>query len=150
MSGDNDFPGPGAQTWRPPSGILIGLMVVALAAAAAAVLDTDPMDRLVYGLVGVVLLVLALVGRRRRLVAGPRGLLIAGAGGARIVPWSMVRSIECGRTRRMRTATLEIDLVDGELLLYGRLDLGAEPDAVLADLTGWFEGRDDLSGPARS
>jgi hypothetical protein len=50
----------------------------------------------------------------------------------------------------MRTATLEIDLVDGELLLYGRLDLGAEPDAVLADLTGWFEGRDDLSGPARS
>lgn len=150
MSADTDFPGPGARTWRPSTGILVGLAVLAVAAGAGVVLAGDPMDRLVYALVGAVLLVLAVLGRRRRLVGGPRGLVIGGVGGARIVPWSMVRTIDCGRTRRMRTATLEIDLVDGELLLYGRFELGAEPDAVLDALTGWFDGPGELSGPARS
>ena len=41
----------------------------------------------------------------------------------------------------MGSATLEIDLVDEELLLFGRLELGADPADVAAALAGWFPTR---------
>jgi hypothetical protein len=136
-----DFPGPGSRTWRPPAALLIGVLALALLAAAFALLARDPMDRVVAGAGAVVLLAVAGLGWRRRLVGGPRGLLIAGASGARLLPWSAVRGIDCGRTRRLGSATLEIDLVDDELILFGRLDLGADPADVAAELTGWFAAR---------
>jgi hypothetical protein len=41
----------------------------------------------------------------------------------------------------MGSVTLEIDLVDDDLLLFGRVDLGTDPADVADELTGWFVGR---------
>ena len=136
----SDFPGPGARTWRPPVALIVGLVVLAGAAGVGAGLLADPMDRLVTGVVGLVLLAVAVFAWRRRLVGGPRGLLIGGLTGARIVPWSTVRTIQCGRTRRMGAATLEIELLDDELVVFGRFELGADPGIVRTALTGWYGG----------
>ena len=136
----SDFPGPGARTWRPPTTLIVGLVVLAGAAGVGAGLLADPMDRLVTGAVGLVLLAVAAFAWRRRLVGGPRGLLIGGLTGARIVPWSTVRTIQCGRTRRMGAATLEIELIDDELVVFGRFELGADPGTVHAALTEWCGG----------
>lgn len=133
-----DFPGAGSRTWRPAAVLVLGACVLAGLAFVGTALPRDPLDRVVTGLVGAVLLVVAVVGWRRRVVGGPRGLLIGGLSGVRIVPWSMVRSVECGRTKRMGSAMLEIDLVDDELIMFGRLELGTDPADVAAVLTPWF------------
>lgn len=137
-----DFPGAGSRTWRPPTGLVVVLAAFGAVAIVAVVLPREALDRGVTVLVGAVLLVVALILGRRRLTAGPRGLVIGGLAGQRIVPWSTVRAVSCGRTRRMGSATLELDLVDDELLLFGRFDLGADPADVEAELIGWFTARD--------
>ena len=102
-------------------------------------LTVEPIDRVVAGVLTILLLVVTVIGRRRRLVAGPRGLLVCGIGGPRIVPWSQVRSMDNVTSGRfgLSTTTFEIDLVDDDLLLFGRTDLGADPAEVLAVLSGW-------------
>ena len=75
------------------------------------------------------------------------------------MPWSQVREPGTRRgTSRLGLAstTIEIDLVDDDLLVFGRTDLGADPADVLAALRGWFAdrptaravGRPDVSAPA--
>lgn len=141
MTPGSDFPGPGARVWRPATQLLVGSVLLGALAIGGALLLREPLDRVVAGLAGLVLVGLAVAGRRRRLVGGPRGLLITGLGGDRLVPWSAVRGIECGRTKRLGSTTLEIDLVDDELVLFGRIELGADPSDVAAELAGWFAGR---------
>jgi len=116
--------------------------VAALGALTWAVLAIQPLDRLVAGFVAIVLAVVSVVGRRRRLVAGPRGLLVSGLRGTRIVPWSQVRGLTAATSSRLglSTTTIEVDLVDDDLLVFGRTDLGADPAEVLAVLTGWWNG----------
>lgn len=140
VTSGTDFPGPGSRTWRPAVPLLAGLLLFAALAIAGALLLPASLDRVVAGTTGLVLLALAVVAGRRRLVGGPRGLLVCGVTGARLVPWSTVRGIECGKTKRMGSATLEIDLVDDELILFGRFELGTDPADVAAELTGWYPG----------
>jgi len=135
----SDFPGPGSLTWRPRP-LLVALGVVAaIAAAIWVVLTPDPMDLVVGVVIAVVSIVLSVAGWRRRVVGGPRGLLIRGFGGDRMVPWSQVRSVDTAVSRRygLSTATIEIDLVDDDLLIFGRTDLGADPAEVLTALREW-------------
>lgn len=141
MTAGTDFPGQGSRTWRPATALLVGVLLLAALGLVGAALPRDPLDRLVAGTLAVALLVVAGVARRRRLVGGPRGLLITGLTGTRMLPWSAVRGVECGKTKRMGSATLEIDLVDDELLLFGRVELGADPAEVTAELAGWFAAR---------
>jgi hypothetical protein len=115
---------------------------VALAAAAAGaaaiwvVLTSNPMDLVVGVVIALVLAILAIAGWRRRLIGGPRGLLICGFGGRRMVPWSQVRRIDTATSRRfgLASTTIEVDLIDDDLLIFGRTDLGTDPDEVLAAL----------------
>ena len=141
VSAETDFPGPGSRTWRPAVALVIGLLVFGIAAAVATVLPREPLDRLISGLVAVVLLAIAAMEWRRRLSGGPRGLVIAGLTGSRLVPWSTVREVRTGRTKRMGAATLEIDLLDDELIVLGQRELGTDPAAVAAVLQPWFDDR---------
>lgn len=136
------FPGEGARTWRPRPALLALTACIAVAALTWAVLAVVPIDRVVAGVLTILLLVVTVIGRRRRLVAGPRGLLVCGTGGRRIVPWSQVRSMDNVTSGRfgLSTTTLEIDLVDDDLLLFGRTELGTDPAEVLAVLSGWWPG----------
>jgi hypothetical protein len=115
------------------------IVLAAVAAAAAAcwvVLTSNPMDLVVGVVITVVLAVLAVAGWRRRVVGGPRGLLICGFGGRRMVPWSQIRRIDTATSRRfgLASTTIEVDLLDDDLLIFGRTDLGADPADVLAVL----------------
>jgi hypothetical protein len=53
-----------------------------------------------------------------------------------LVPWSQVRGLAAARSQRLgiATTTIEIDLVDDDLLVFGRTDLGVDPVEVLAAL----------------
>ncbi|WP_420121090.1 PH domain-containing protein [Nakamurella sp.] len=138
VTAGTDFPGPGSRVWRPAPALVGLLLGLAALAVVGAFLPREPLDRIVAGVAALALLALAALAHRRRLVAGPRGLLIRTIGGRRLIPWSDVRAGECGRTKRMGSSTLEIDLVDEELLLFGRVELGADPADVAAALAGWF------------
>lgn len=113
--------------------------MAALGLAGWAVFGSAPLDRLVAAVVAIVLAAVCVVGWRRRLVGGPRGLLIRGIGSQRMVPWSQVRTVTAASNRRagLTSTTLEIDLVDDDLLVFGRSDLGADPAEVLAVLRTW-------------
>ena len=149
MTDHTDFPGAGSRTWRSPRSLVIALGVVAAAVAAGALLLAGPLDRVVAGVVAIVLAAVAVVAGRRRVVGGPRGLLVVGLTGSRIVPWSDVRTLECGRTKRMGSPVLEIDLVDDELIMFGRAELGADPAEVAAALGDWLRQRRSPGSDAR-
>jgi hypothetical protein len=136
----SDFPGDGARSWRPVSVLLVIGATVSLAAIAWAVLTSQPLDRLVAITVAAVFAAVTVVGYRRRLIAGPRGLLVHGIGSPRILPWSQIRSIRSARSAHLgiSSATLEIDTVDDELLVFSRIDLGADPAEVLAAVSAWW------------
>ena len=137
VSVGSDFPGPGSQTWRPRREFLvIGCAAVIGVLAWVLLLAVDPMDDVVGVVIAVILGAATAWAWRRRLVGGPRGLLIGGVGGARLVPWSQVRGLEAARSQRLGIAstTIEIDLLDDDLLVFGRIDLGADPVDVLAAL----------------
>jgi Bacterial PH domain len=136
----SDFPGVGARTWRPrPALIALGALAVSTALVWI-VLDSDPLNRVMGSVFAILLAVFTVLGWRRRLIAGPRGMLICGLGRPRIIPWSDVRGVEGATSNRfgLTTSTIEIDMMDDDLLVFGRTDLGADPADVLADLRGWW------------
>lgn len=141
MTDHTDFPGAGSHTWRSPRSLVIALGGVAAGVGVGALLLPGPLDRVVAGAVAVVLGAVAVVAGRRQVVGGPRGMLVVGLTGSRIVPWSQVRALECGRTKRMGSPVLEIDLIDDELLMFGRAELGADPAEVAATLGEWLRRR---------
>lgn len=139
MTLGSDFPGPGSRTWRPPP-VLIALgAVAALAAVLWVALTSSPMDLVVGVVIAMVLAVVSVAGWRRRLIGGPRGLLICSFGGRRMVPWSQVRTMQSATSSRLglSNTTIEIDLIDDDLLVFGRTDLGADPAEVLTALRDW-------------
>jgi hypothetical protein len=139
MTAGSDFPGPGSRTWHPRRGLIALGFGAALAAAMWVVLTNSPMDLVVGVVITIVLVVLSVAGWRRRLVGGPRGLLICGSRGTRIVPWSEVRTIDSATSSRfgLATTTIEVDLINDDLLVFGRTELGADPGDVLAALREW-------------
>ena len=139
MKPESGFPGPGARTWRPAPLLLAFGVAAVVAALAWALLSATTLDRLVAGVIALVLAAVTVIGARRRLIGGPRGLLISGVRGSRMVPWSQVRTLQAATSSRagLTSTTLEIDLVDDDLLVFGRTDLGADPAAVLTVLRTW-------------
>ena len=138
----SDFPGPGSRTWRPRPLLIVLAALAAAAAATWVVLTSDPMDLVVGVVITVVLGALAVAGWRRQVIGGPRGLLICGFGGRRMVPWSQIRRIDTATSRRfgLASTTIEVDLIDDDLLIFGRTDLGADPADVLAALREFAPG----------
>ena len=133
-------PGSGARSWGPPPVLIVGAAVATLAAASWAVLATTGQERLAATAICLVLAMIAVGLLRRRLTAGPGGLLVRGVRGTRSIQWSLVRGLTAGSNRRLGAAstTIEVDLHDDDLLIFGRTDLGADPAEVLTVLRQWW------------
>jgi hypothetical protein len=117
------------------SGVSLVVMLVALIWHFGA---HDPEDRLVAAcfVVAAALTTLSLVRLTTRLAAGPQGLVVRELFRTRRIEWSEVRSL--GNPTRGRfgvsNPTLEIDLDDDSLYVFGRFDLHAQPSEVRREL----------------
>jgi hypothetical protein len=118
---------------------------LALIAAAAAALASDPAGRVLLGGAAIVLLVYAVTD----LVFWPR--LSVDSGGLSIhtpalrarIPWSDIETVRADARERLglRSVTLEIDAGE-RLVVFSRRSLGADPAAV-ADLIAAFAPHQD-------
>jgi Bacterial PH domain len=133
----------GAVQWSPRAAETVALLVLGVGLALAVVF-LDAAGRVLVG--AGALLVLGLAVRdlltRPRLTAGPDGVDVRGLTGGVHLPWARLR-VRVRETRRlgMRSRTLELDTAagpddDGVLVVLGRRDLGADPDAVARTLRG--------------
>jgi len=131
---------PSAKTWAPQPSIVVLAWALTVAAGTWAAFTDDPPGRV---LLGTVALLLAFAGvhtsvARPRLAADHDGLEIRGITGTRRWSWAEV-NVRLVRTRRLGrdTATVEVDADNAEppaLVVLGRLDLGADPEDVVAEL----------------
>ena len=113
------------------------------AVALAPGVALDRPGRLLCGIAAVALVFVALVGTRARprLAADLDGIEVRGLTSRTRYPWSEVERVHVVRTRRWgrETPLLEIDTrTDDEerLLVFGRLDLGTDPEEVSERLAG--------------
>jgi Bacterial PH domain len=86
-----------------------------------------------------------------RLAADPDGVtVIVGFAGRRRLAWSDIERVRVDRRDRLglRTELLEVDTGD-YLYLFGRYDLGAEPEEVLASLRALRSAHPSGTPPAR-
>jgi hypothetical protein len=128
---------PIARSWAPRLELTVLAWVLAAIAAAWAVFTDDPPGRL---LLGAGALVFALTGlfcsvARPRLAADSTGVTVRGLTGSRSWSWSEV-NVRLVRTRRLgrESTTLELDADQADapdLVVLGRLDLGADPEDVV-------------------
>ena len=134
------------REWSPARGLVV--LAWSLAAAGAgwsAVLwwsGSDPAGRLLAAVLAAGAALAALFGTRARprLRADPDGLTVGGLVRTSHHPWPFVTDVRVLRVRRLgrETSLLEVDTVDatgGErLLVFGRLDLDADPEDVAPQL----------------
>jgi hypothetical protein len=110
------------------TGAVLGLATVVL----------DPLGRVLVGAAAVLLLALSARDRllRPRLAAGPEGVTVRRLGGTSVLPWARLQvRVRDARRWGLRSRLLELDTAagpddDGELVLLGRRDLGADPGDV--------------------
>jgi hypothetical protein len=123
--------------WSPRAGETVALVILGLGLGLAVVF-LDAAGRVLVGAGALLVLGLAVrdVLTRPRLAAGPDGVDVRGLTGGVHLPWARLR-VRVRETRRlgMRSRTLELDTAtgpddDGDLVVLGRRDLGADPDAV--------------------
>ncbi|HEX2297339.1 MAG TPA: PH domain-containing protein [Pseudonocardiaceae bacterium] len=136
----------GAREWSPAAGLvaLAWLLAVAAAAWCAALWWTgaDPAGGLLAAVAALGAGLAALFGTRARprLRADPDGLTVGGLIGSQHHPWPFVTDVRVHRVRRLgrESSLLEVDTVaaDGteRLLVFGRLDLAADPEDVAPQL----------------
>lgn len=130
--------------WSAAPGLVAIAWIGAAVFVTVAVLPglVDPQGRLLGGLAAAALLIAATFGSlaRPRLAADADAVRIRGVSGMHRYPWSWVQRVHVVRIRRFGRdiPTLEIDVTapdgDERLLVFGRLELGADPDDVAAQL----------------
>jgi Bacterial PH domain len=127
------------RNWSPQASLVGVGWALAAAAAVWTVLTDDNGGRLLGGVATIVLVLLALYGTvaRPRLRADEEGLTVRGLFGSRNWPWPQVRFRVDHHRRLGRTSSmLEITVLpDEQLIVLGRLDLGADPEDVVEELT---------------
>jgi hypothetical protein len=126
--------------WGPSPVAIAGCGVFGLLMAIAAVtLVTDAPGRLLVGIAAVGLLVFAGISFRARpkLAITPEGLVVRGWWRTRVLRRADIKIIRITEFRRIarKVRLLEIDTVDGRLIVFTRWDLGTDPLRVLDALT---------------
>lgn len=123
-------------SWGPRPGAIIAVAVAGLAMAAAfAAVASDAPGRILSGIAAVGLLVFAAGSwrARPRLALTGDGLVYRGWFSTRRLGVTDVETLRTTEFRRLgrKVRLLEIDAVDGSLLVLSRWDLGTDPAAVL-------------------
>jgi len=126
--------------WSPPAPGIAACGILGLILATGSVtLITDAPGRILVGIATVGLLVFASVSWRARpkLAISADGLVIRGWLHNRVLQPPDIKIIRVTEFRRIarKVRLLEIDTVDGRLLVFTRWDLGTDPLAVLDALT---------------
>ena len=126
--------------WSPPSLGIAALGLGGLILAGGAVtLITDPPGRVLVGIAAIGLIVFASLSWRARpkLAIKNDALVTRGLVGESELQRADIKLIRITEFRRIgrKTRLLEIDAVDGRLLVFTRWDLGADPLHVLDELT---------------
>jgi PH (Pleckstrin Homology) domain-containing protein len=142
----SDHAPPGVREWSPAAGLVALAWLLAAGAAVwcAALWSTgsDPAGGLLAAVAALGAGLAALFGTRARprLRADPDGLTVGGLLRPRHHPWPFVTDVRVLRVRRLgrESSLLEVDTVaaDGteQLLVFGRLDLAADPEEVAPQL----------------
>lgn len=132
---------PAQQTqWEPSAAGIAGCgFVGAVMAIACVTVVTDVPGRLLTGIAAAGLLMFALVSWRARpkLAITDDGLLVRGWLRTQLLQRTDIKIIRITEFRRIgrKVRLLEIDAVDGRLLIFSRWDLGTNPLEVLDALT---------------
>jgi PH (Pleckstrin Homology) domain-containing protein len=126
--------------WSPPTAGIAGCGAVGVLMAIAGVtLVTDPPGRILTGIAATGLLLFAGMTWRARpkLAIAPDGLTLRGWFRTQVLQHSDVKIIRITEFRRhARTVRLlEVETVDGGLVVLSRWDLGTDPLKVLDALT---------------
>lgn len=141
------------EEWAPTAGLVAVLWIAGVASAGWCALlvasRSDPAGLLIAGAAAVGLLGGALYATRARprLRADADGLTVGGLLRPRHHPWPLVRGVRLVPSRRLgrESTLLEVDTVSADggerLLVFGRLDLGADPRDVAPRLLDLRPGR---------
>jgi Bacterial PH domain len=128
---------PTARAWAPKAELTALAWAMAVLAATWATFTDDPPGRVLLGSVALVLSFAALFATvaRPRLAADAKGVTVRGLTGSRRYIWAEV-NVRLVRTRRLGrdVATVELDADAAEvpeLVVFGRLELGADPEDVV-------------------
>jgi hypothetical protein len=126
--------------WSPSSAGIAACGIVGIVMAIACVtVVTDPPGRFLLGLSAVGLILFASVSWRARpkLAITPGGLRVRGWWRTQLLPRAEIKIVRITEFRRIgrKMRLLEIDAVDGRLLIFSRWDLGTDPLQVLDALT---------------
>ena len=123
--------------WSPRAGETAGLATLGVLLGLVTLL-LDPLGRVLVGAAAVLLLALAVRDRllRPRLAAGPARVAVRRLTGTTELPWARLQvRVRDSRRFGLRSRLLELDTAagpddDGDLVLLGRRDLGADPGEV--------------------
>jgi len=126
--------------WEPRAAGIAGCGAVGLLMAIACVtLVTDPPGRVMTGIaaLGLILFAGASWRARPKLAITPDGLAIRGWFRTQLLQRPDIKIIRITEFRRLarKTRLLEVETVDGGLIVFSRWDLGTEPLDVLDALT---------------
>ncbi len=126
--------------WAPPTAGIAGCGIVGVAMAIASVtLVTDPPGRILTGIAALGLILFAGVSWRARpkLAITPDGLVLKGWLRTQLFRHSDIKIIRITEFRRYarKVRLLELETVNGGLVIFSRWDLGTEPLEVLDALT---------------
>ncbi|WP_174185979.1 PH domain-containing protein [Nocardia barduliensis] len=161
MSSEPAVPGPWqrdepSQAWTTPTAALVAVTVGGIVLAIAAIVTTEAASRLLVGLAAVGLLGLAGLGFRQRprlsVVAGDRPRLVVRTltGADEYTPGQIVRArVVSYRRLGRKMPMLELDVErDGaeRLLIFGRWDLGVNPEIVYRELVDALRLTEDKTG----
>jgi hypothetical protein len=134
------------REWSPAPGLVVCAWLFTVAAAvwfvALTATAADPAGRLLAGVAAVGAGIAAAFGTRARprLRVDADGLTVTGMFRTHHHPWPLVREVRVLRMRRLgrQTSLLEVDTVttdgDERLIVFGRLDLAADPEDVAPQL----------------
>jgi Bacterial PH domain len=126
--------------WSPsPAGIAACGIVGIMMAIASVTVVTDPPGRLLLGIsaAGLILFASGTWRARPKLAITSDGLRVRGWSRTQLLQRAEIKIIRITEFRRIgrKMRLLEIDAVDGRLLIFSRWDLGTDPLAVLDALT---------------